>query len=286
VKEFGGSLSGEHGDGRARSPFMERFYGPEIYGAFREIKRTFDPKGLLNPGLIVDAEPVDTHLRYGAGYPTPEFETVFDFSKDGGMLRAAELCSGVGHCRKRTEGTMCPSYMATMEEQHTTRARGNALRLAITGQLGAEGLTSEEVKQALDLCLECKACKTECPSFVDMAKLKYEFLYQYHKKHGTPLRDRMFAHIEGLMKLASLTAPLSNWIARMGPSKFFMEKLFGIDRRRGLPPFARKTFVSWFKAQGGRVGEIPENADPKRSAILFHDTFLNYGEPNIGEGRL
>jgi len=280
---FGGSVSAEHGDGRARSPFVEKAFGPVLYGAFREIKRTFDPRGLLNPGLIVDPDPITAHLRYGPDYVTPEIETALDFSNDGGMTRAAEMCSGVGHCRKRTEGTMCPSYMATMEEQHSTRGRGNVLRLAMTGQLGAEGLTSREVFEAMELCLECKACKTECPSYVDIAKLKYEFLYQYYKKHGVPLRARLFAHVERLMALGSATAPLSSWIARGAPARWFLERFLGIDRRRGLPPFARQTFAHWFENQGGRVGVIPADADPARAVILFHDTFLNHNEPEIGQ---
>jgi len=284
VLEYGGALSSEHGDGRTRSPFIEKMFGPVLYGAFREIKQTFDPKGLFNPGLIVNPDPITAHLRYGAGYKTPEIPTMLDFSADGGIVRAAELCSGVGHCRKKTEGTMCPSYMVTLEEQHSTRARANTLRLAMTGQLGSEGLTSHEVFEALDLCLECKACKAECPTFVDMAKLKYEFLYQYQQRHGVPLRSRLFAHIETLMALGSAFAPFSTWAARSAPARLVMEKILGIDRRRRLPPFRRRTFVKWFKSRGGRVGHIPEGADPERSIVLFHDTFLNYNEPEIGIG--
>jgi Fe-S oxidoreductase len=282
VVEFGGALSAEHGDGRVRSPFMEKVFGPDLCGAFREIKRAFDPQGLFNPGVIVNAEPLTANLRYGAGYVTPEVATTFDFSSDGGIARAAEMCSGVGYCRKKTDETMCPSFMATQDEQHSTRGRANALRLAMTGRLGRDGLVSHEVFEALDLCLECKSCKSECPSNVDVAKLKYEFLHQYYRRHGVPLRARLFAHVERLMALGSALAPLSTWVVRSRPMRWAMEKTLGIDRRRGLPPFARRNFVQWFKARGGRVGEIPANADPDRSIILFHDTFLTYNEPQIG----
>jgi FAD/FMN-containing dehydrogenase/Fe-S oxidoreductase len=282
VVEFGGALSAEHGDGRVRSPFMEKVFGPTLCGAFREIKRTFDPQGLFNPGIIVDAEPLTSNLRFGADYVTPEIATTFDFSADGGIVRAAEMCSGVGFCRKKTEETMCPSYMATLDEQHNTRGRANTLRLAMTGQLGRDGLASREVFDALDLCLECKSCKAECPSNVDMAKLKYEFLHQYYRRRGVPLRAKLFAHIERLMALGSRLAPFSTWAVRSLPARLFMEKVLGIDHRRRLPPFARQSFVKWFAARGGRVGDVPAAADPTRSVVLFHDTFLTYNEPQIG----
>src|SRR5262249_38077776 len=161
-----------------RSPFQERMFGPALYGAFREIKRTFDPLNLLNPGKIVDAPPLTANLRYGPGYVTPQVSTTFDFSADGGIMQAAELCAGVGACRKKQEGTMCPSYQATRDELHSARGRANVLRMAMTGQLGLEGLTDPALKEALDLCLECKACKSECPTNVDMGRLKAEFLDQ------------------------------------------------------------------------------------------------------------
>ncbi len=187
VLKYGGALSGEHGDGLVRGPFQEKMYGPVLYEAFRELKRTFDPHNLLNPGKIVDAPPLATNLRYGPGYVTPSVPTTFDFSADGGLLPAAELCAGVGACRKRGEGTMCPSFQATREEKDSTRGRANLLRLAITGQLGFMGFTDPHVREVLDLCLECKACKGECPTNVDMARLKAEFLHQYHREHGIPV---------------------------------------------------------------------------------------------------
>ena len=172
VLEFGGALSGEHGDGYVRGPFMEKMFGPVLYEAFREIKRTFDPDGLFNPGKIVDCPPLTANLRYGAGYRTPDPKTFFDWSAYGGFGGAVEMCSGVGACRKKLEGTMCPSYMATREEQHTTRGRANVLRLAMNGKLGEAGLDDEAVKETLALCLECRACKSECPVNVDVAAFK------------------------------------------------------------------------------------------------------------------
>ncbi|PYM59200.1 MAG: oxidoreductase, partial [Candidatus Rokuibacteriota bacterium] len=176
VLEHGGALSGEHGDGRARSPFNEALYGSRLYDAFRQVKRAFDPKGLLNPGNIVDAPPVTEHLRFGPSYRTWEPETLLDFSPQGGFAAAVEMCNGIGVCRKKLEGTMCPSYMATLDEEHSTRGRANALRAVLSGRAPRSDFTGRRLYQVLDLCLECKACKAECPANVDMAKLKYEFL--------------------------------------------------------------------------------------------------------------
>ncbi|MEP7198849.1 MAG: FAD-binding and (Fe-S)-binding domain-containing protein, partial [Chloroflexota bacterium] len=186
VLEYGGSFSSEHGDGLVRSCFNEKMFGPQLYEAFREVKSAFDPHRLMNPGKIVDAPSMTENLRYGANYTTPEFKTVFDFSKDGGLARAVEACNGMGECRKVGEGTMCPSFMATRDEEHSTRGRANILRLAMSGRLPTHSLTSKRVYDVLDLCLECKACKAECSSNVDMAKMKYEYLNLYHQEHGTP----------------------------------------------------------------------------------------------------
>src|SRR5581483_8231593 len=180
--------------------FMSRVYGPRLYEAFRELKRAFDPQGILNPGKIVDAPPLTANLRYGASYVTPDTETVFDFTADGGLTRAAQLCAGAGECRQMRGGTMCPTYQATRAEQQSTRGRANTLRLALTGQLGFTGLTDPAVKASLDLCLECKACKSECPTNVDVARLKAEFLHAYHRKHGAPLRHRIFGEVAWLSR--------------------------------------------------------------------------------------
>ena len=189
VLEFGGALSGEHGDGLVRGAFTEKMFGPVLYDAFRTVKRTFDPAGLFNPGKIVDTPPMTSNLRYGAGYETPDPVTFFDYAEHGGMGRAVEMCSGLGACRKTLEGTMCPSYMATREEKHSTRGRANTLRLAMAGRLGDAGLSDHDVHDVLDLCLECRACKAECPVGVDVARFKSEFLAGYWQRHGMPLQD-------------------------------------------------------------------------------------------------
>ncbi len=195
VLEFGGALSGEHGDGIVRGAFTEKMFGPVLYQAFREVKRAFDPDGLFNPGKIVDSPPLTANLRYGAGYETPNPATFFDYAEHGGMGRAVEMCSGIGACRKKLDGTMCPSYRATGEEKHSTRGRANVLRLAMAGRLGEAGLGDEGVHDVLDLCLECRACKSECPVGVDVARWKSEFLADYWRRHGIPLRARAFGRV-------------------------------------------------------------------------------------------
>jgi len=284
VLKYGGALSGEHGDGLVRSPFQEKMFGPTLYQAFREIKRTFDPHNLFNPGKIVDAPPLATSLRYGPAYVTPEVATTFDFNGDGGLTRSVELCAGVGECRKKRGGTMCPSYQATCDEQHSTRGRANTLRLALTGQLNLlasrerqrpeESLTDPAVLEALDLCLECKACKSECPTNVDMARLKAEVLDQHHKKHGLPWRNWLFGNVARLSKWGCTLAPLSNWFALSGTSRWLNDKLFGIDRRRKPPRFASKPFA-W-------RDEALRNKKTLPPVLLFPDTFTRYHEPEIG----
>ena len=276
VLEFGGALSGEHGDGLVRGPFMERMFGPELYEAFRTVKRTFDPEGLFNPGKIVDAPPLTANLRYGPDYRTPDPPAAFDHGEHGGLGRAVEMCSGVGACRKTLNGTMCPSYMATRDEAHSTRGRANALRLAMNGGLGGGGLGGRDVHDVLDLCLECRACKTECPVGVDMARFKSEFLADYHRRHGTPLRARVLGHVRTLSALASRAAPLVNpWLDRHWV-RALNERLLGIDRRRSLPPWARRTLAAaWRRRRSGGGAAQPD-------AVLFNDTFTNYYAPEIG----
>jgi Fe-S oxidoreductase len=275
VVEFGGGLSGEHGDGRARSPFNETLYGPRLYDAFRQVKRAFDPKGILNPGNIVDAPPMTEHLRYGPEYRAWEPETLLDFSGQGGFAAAVEMCNGIGVCRKKLEGTMCPSYMATLDEEHSTRGRANALRAVLSGKVPRSEFTGRRLYEVLDLCLECKACKAECPANVDMAKLKYEFLAHYYRAHGLPLRNRLFGRIHALARVGSALAPVSNWIARSAPHRWLLERLAGIDRRRPLPSFAGESFVRWFGSRG------PEGTGARGEVVLFHDTFNTYQTPNV-----
>ena len=274
VLEFRGALSGEHGDGLVRGPFIERMFGSELYGAFLTIKRTFDPTGLFNPGKIVDSPPLTANLRYGAGYRTPEPITFFDYDEHGGLGRAVEMCSGVGACRKTLDGTMCPSYMATRDEAHSTRGRANALRLAMTGRLGETGLGDNGVFETLDLCLECRACKAECPVGVDMARFKSEFLADYYGRHGTPLRARMLGRIHELSAWASPFARLLNpWLTSPW-LRAVNEHLLGLDRRRALPPWATRTLAAQWRRRRAPIGPT--------SVVLFNDTFTNYYHPEIG----
>ena len=276
VLEYGGAISSEHGDGRARSPFLERVFGPTVFQAFRELKAAFDPKNLMNPGNIVASPGVTQHMRYGSAYKTWEPKTLLDFSVQGGFAAAVEMCNGVGECRKKLEGTMCPSYMATKDEEHSTRGRANALRAVLSGKVPATDFASRRLYEVMDLCLECKGCKSECPSNVDMAKMKYEFLHHYHQVNGLPLRNRLFGHIAKLSRLGSGLAPISNWIARSLPNRLLMEKLFGIDRRRPLPAFAGETFTTWFDRRK------PALDAPRGTVALFADTFVTYNTPEVG----
>ncbi len=274
VLEFGGALSGEHGDGLVRGAFNERMFGSELYQAFREVKRTFDPDGRFNPGRIVDTPAITSHLRFGAGYETPEPATVFDFSAHGGYGRAVEMCSGVGLCRKTREGTMCPSYMVTKDEAHSTRGRANVLRLAMAGRLGEAGLADEGVHEVLDLCLECRACKSECPVGVDVAKFKSEFLSGYWDRHGLSAQAQVFGNARSAAEWGSRFAPLSNAVAASAPAKWLAETVIGIDRRRQLPRFTRHTLRKRL------AGRRPPSATP--GAVLFVDTFTEFEDPEIG----
>ena len=275
VLEFNGAMSGEHGDGLARSHFNAKLFGPAIYDAFRQIKRAFDAKNLMNPGKIVDAPAMTESLKISPRYQPWEPRTTLNFAAQGGFARAVEMCSGMAECRKKLDGTMCPSYMGTLDEEHSTRGRANALRNAISGRAPQEEFTGKRLYDVMDLCLECKACKAECPSNVDMAKLKYEFLDHYYRANGLPLRNRIFGAIESLNRLGSSLAPVSNWIANSSLNRWLMEILVGIDRRRPLPQFAGRTFESWF-----RKHETPNDA-AKGDVVLFHDTFNNYNTPHV-----
>src|SRR5688572_16511140 len=278
VLEFGGALSGEHGDGLVRSPFMRKMFGPVLYDAFREIKRTFDPRGILNPGKIVDAPPLTSNLRYTPAYRARTPDTWFDYSAWGGMGGAVEMCSGLGVCRKTLDGTMCPSYMATREEAHSTRGRANTLRLVMAGRLDESGLGDEGVREVLDLCLECRACKAECPVGVDVARFKSEFLADYWKRHGTSLRARALGGIHDLSRWASKAPALSNALLGSGLVRRVNETIAGIDRRRALPRWAKRTLEGqWCEA--GSVGRVPRSGP---AALLFKDTFTNYYHPAIG----
>jgi FAD/FMN-containing dehydrogenase/Fe-S oxidoreductase len=280
VVEYGGAMSGEHGDGLARSLWNRKLFGQEVYAAFQAIKRGFDPENLLNPGKVVgDADPGDS-LRIGPDYhPREPGATVFDFSGQGGFAGAVEMCSGVGACRKNSGGTMCPSYMVTHDEMHTTRGRANLLRLVMTGELPSrdQGFDNEVLHEALDLCLQCKACKTECPSKVDMAKLKAEVLHQQYQNRPHPLGHLLLGHIFRLNPIASATAPMANRMLHNRVFKWLLEKAAGIDRRRTLPAFAHEHFRRWF----GR--HVPTaNAGTRGEVVLLDDCFTTYNEPEVG----
>ncbi len=274
VVDFGGSMSGEHGDGLARSHFNERLFGEEIYGAFKALKSAFDPKGIMNPGKVVDAPAMDQNLRYGAEYEAHEPDTYFPYATEGGFARAIELCNGAGVCRKNLEGTMCPSYMVTRDEEHSTRGRANALRAVLDGRLPEADISSERLHEVMDLCISCKGCKAECPSNVDMARLKSEYLALYHRDKPYSLRDRMFSRPELAGKIGTALPSIANWTLRRKSFRAVLEWVVGIDRRRSLPPFASQTFVDWFHERDRQPGG--------KKVVLFHDTFMNYHEPEIG----
>ena len=277
VKEFGGSMSGEHGDGIVRGVWTEKMFGPEIYQAFRDLKSAFDPHGLMNPGKIIDCPPMGENLRYGAEYRADSLTTRLDFSVDTNYAGAVEMCNGMGACRKLT-GTMCPSFMATREEEHSTRGRANLLRAALSGTLPEGAIADQRLYEAMDLCLECKACKSECESGVDMAKLKYEFLDNYYKTNRRPFRNKFFAHVRRFSHWGSRFAPLSNWGAATPVGRFLSSALLGVHPQRELPKFAGTDLVQWFNAR--RSTRVKGAA--KGTVALFNDTFMTYNYPEIG----
>ncbi|MCA9306769.1 MAG: FAD-binding protein [Phycisphaerales bacterium] len=281
---LGGVMSGEHGDGRARGPLLERYFGPELMGAFREVKALFDPHHLLNPGNIVSPGDIasiheTTRVRpHGANLPHGAIETYFDYSAEGGFDHAVELCNGSGVCRKKQGGTMCPSYMATLDERHSTRGRGNALRLAITGQFdgGEPAWNDRDTMATLDLCLSCKGCKTECPTNVDIAQYKAEYLAQSYRGHGVPMRARVFGHVRALNRIGSALMPVSNWVLNARAHRFVLNRLLGLAPERELPRFGKSLF-----RQGRALRHGPAAKDAP-CLVLFGDCFTAYNEPEIG----
>ncbi|MEM8858285.1 MAG: FAD-linked oxidase C-terminal domain-containing protein [Chloroflexota bacterium] len=280
MHEYGGSFSSEHGDGRARSWLNEQFFGPDLFNLFKEVKHTFDPKNLLNPGNIVDGQPMHENMRFGRDYFNVTLHENLDFSHDQGFHRAIEMCNGAGVCRKHT-GTMCPPYMVTREEEHSTRGRANMLRAALTGKIPPSRLTGERMYQTMDLCVSCKACKTECPSSVDMSKIKMQFLDNYYKVNGTPRRAKLFGRIHEINRTFSgPLAPVANFFGRLNITKSINEQFFGISARRQLPQFARQPFTKWFSRRGKRGEKRVEESECKQ-VVLFHDTFNTYNDPHI-----
>jgi len=281
VKKYRGSLSGEHGDGRLRGEFIPLMVGQECYDLMKAVKAAFDPDNIFNPGKIVDTPPMDTHLRHEPGQPTPEYETVFDFSDVMGVVRAAEKCNGSGDCRKShmAGGTMCPSYMATREEKHTTRARANILRHILNHPADAtRPFDSAEIKEVMGLCLSCKACKSECPSSVDIAKLKAEFLQHYHDAHGVPLRSRLVAGFSSGARLASIAPGIYNAVFQTPWIRKAFNRVVGFHPDRTLPKVNRVTLRQWF----GNRSPLQPTGKRNGRAHLFCDEFTNYNDLDAG----
>jgi FAD/FMN-containing dehydrogenase/Fe-S oxidoreductase len=283
VAELARQWSGDHGDGRVRGPLLADFYGPRVMAAFKRIKAIFDPAGVFNPGNIVDAGPVASiteNLRVDANSPAVDvnaIDTYFDYPGEEGFAGAIELCNGAGFCRKTAGGVMCPSYRATLDERHSTRGRANAIRLAVTGQTGdasAPAWDDEAVKQTLELCLGCKACKTECPSNVDVAQLKAEVYGQRHRSRGTPISARLLGNVRALNRMGSIAPKLANWLAGRAITRAMLEKLIDLSPHRRLPPFA-PSLRRWFNRRP------PRAAGPR--VALFPDCFVTYSEPHIGQ---
>jgi FAD/FMN-containing dehydrogenase/Fe-S oxidoreductase len=275
VVRYGGVNSSEHGDGLARSEFNRRIFGAELYEAMREVKALFDPGGRLNPGKIVDAPPMTQNLRDAALEQPGPLHTQLRF--EGGMREAADRCMNIGACRKTDAGVMCPSFMATREEEHSTRGRANALVKALSTPDPRVALGDERLHEIMDLCLECKACKSECPLSVDMASLKSEFLSHYQQIHGTPWRSRVFAGVRRLNRIGAATAPLSNVPGRIPLLRRALEARLGVAAQRPLPQFERETLIRWFAHR-----DPPRGACPRGEVVFLADSFTTFTEPAIG----
>jgi FAD/FMN-containing dehydrogenase/Fe-S oxidoreductase len=274
-----GTMSGEHGDGFSHTEFNKRLFGPQLTQAFQELKSAFDPQRRFNPAKVVlfdDDEPPALHhsLRYGPEYGTVKLTTHFAHRREGSLAGAVEACTGLGVCRK-DDGVMCPSYQATRDELHLTRGRANALRAAMSGALPPEMLTGERMHEVFDLCLECKGCKAECPTAVDMARIKAEFLAMYQAEHGVSLRSRLFGGIHNMSALAAPVGELVTAVSVWGSSRWMLEKILGISRHRRLPPFVRRGFTRRFSPKAGDFTGQP--------VLLFVDTYSEYNYPGIAE---
>ncbi len=292
VLAFNGSLSGEHGDGLVRSEWNRKMFGPTVYEAFRQVKRGFDPENLLNPGKVVDASAMEENLRVPPDCAPNDCSTVFDFSKQGGFFASVELCNGAGVCRKTQGGAMCPSYRVTKDERDTTRARANSLRIALTeapvlsdakpgNSAASSPLADRWIAEVMDLCLSCKACKSECPSNVDVAKMKAEFQHAFYQTRKRPLAHLLVRHVHRVLPLASRMAGLNNWLGRRRGLRRVIESLAGIDRRRSLPELHRQHFRRWFARHMKAQGPIDTGRSPK--VVLLDDCFTTFQEPHIGQ---
>ena len=285
VREYKGAYSGEHGDGLVRSEWIEPIIGPRLTASLAEIKALFDPKGLMNPGKIVRPPKQDDRslFRFKPGHAAQPLATALDWSEWGDLAGAAEMCNNNGHCRKFDAGTMCPSFRATGDEQHLTRGRANTLRLALSGQLGPDALASDALREAMELCVSCKGCKRECPTGVDMARMKIEFLHQYHQRHGYSMKDRLIAWLPRYAPMASRLAPLFNLRDRVPGLAALSESLLGLSAKRSLPQWRRDTFFASVAASG-RKDATP--GDGSGEVVLFVDCFNNYHEPENARAAL
>lgn len=283
VKKYDGSLSGEHGDGRLRGEFIPQMVGPHNYELMRQIKHTWDPAGIFNPGKIVETPPMDTFLRYEAGQQTPTFKTYFRY-KDQDVLQHAEQCNGSGDCRKTqaSGGTMCPSYMATRDEKDTTRARANILREMLTRSPKENRFDHEEIKATYDLCLSCKGCKSECPSNVDVAKLKAEFLQHYYEANGVPVRARLIANFARLSSLASVAPWAWNGILGTPSLRRVANRLVGFHPDRSMPMMGKTTLKKWFTDRSNSQ-KATSRQPSGRSFLLFCDEFTNFNDVEVGQ---
>ena len=282
VVEYGGSVSGEHGDGRARTQWNRKLYGERLWRVFRDLKTAFDPDWIFNPGTVCGDVEMTDNLRFSPAYEFEDFEPALNWENENGFQGMTELCHGCGGCRgpqETTGGVMCPTYRAADEEMQSTRGRANMLRQAMSGDIERGAFDDEFVTEVMDLCVGCKGCAKDCPSEVDMAKLKAEVEHEHHQRHGASLRDKMFANVATLSKVGSALAPLSNVAASLPGSGWLAEKTLGIAREQELPPFKRNTFADWFDARGNAA--VPE-AEADRRVLLLADTYTNYNRPAAG----
>ena len=279
VVQYGGSWSGEHGDGIVRAAYNQQFFGDTLFNAFREVKHLFDPNHRMNPGKIIDTPDRLDHLRVDAGQTPLPVETAFRWQAEGGWLRATEQCTGIGACRKLNSGVMCPSYMALRDELHSTRGRANILRAALSGELPSHAWQSDAVRDALDLCLSCKGCYSECPNRVDVGKMKSEWLYQYYQQHSRPRRHQLFANLAVAGRwLSGPQAGTINWLLQRPFVRHHIQPLLGLAAERTLPAFASQRFTTWFRRHRRRV-----RPQAGRSVLIFTDLYTEYHEPQIGQ---
>jgi len=277
VREYKGSHSGEHGDGLVRSEFHEAMFGSRMVRAFEEVKDAFDPEGLFNPGKIVRPPKMDDRslFRFKPDYRQVPMDTALDWSEWGGFAAAAEMCNNNGACRARDAGVMCPSFRATGDEQHLTRGRANTLRLALSGQLGPDALASDDMRETMALCISCKGCKRECPTGVDMARMKIEFLHHFRKRHRLTPRDRLIAYLPRYAPYAAYIAPLINLRNRVPLLAGFGERLFGLSARRKLPSWSGRPYSPLSPQRAER-----DTSSDGRDVVLLVDTFNRYFEPD------